>query len=354
MIRTDLPLVSIVTPVYNGERYLEECIDSILAQTYTHWEYTIVNNRSSDKTAEIAERFAKRDKRIHVHNNDVFLDIIANHNHAFSLISPDSKYCKVVSVDDFMFPECLARMVELAEAHPSVGIVGAYQLSGVDEEWYVRCTGLPYWRTVVNGKEICRLHLLGRLNVFGAPTANLYRGDLIRSSDAFFPNPRAEADVSACVKHLRDTDFGFVHQVLSYERCHNERITTTSRSLDAYISSKISDLLAYGSEYLTVSEQEKRLSELLDEYYSHLAIAAVNFRDHTYWRFQKGRLDEFGVSLDRIRLGKAICAKLLDLWLSPRETFNKVVRRWRGRVYQSRASVIATEGCGCEVGAAKP
>jgi hypothetical protein len=197
---------------------------------------------------------------------------------------------------------------------------------------------------MVNGKEICRLHLLGHLNVFGAPTANLYRGDLIRGSAGFFPNPRAEADISACVEHLRDTDFGFVHQVLSYERCHRERITTTSRSLDAYVTSKISDLLAYGAEYLTVSEQDKRLSELLDEYYSYLANAAVNYRDRAYWRFQKGRFDEFGFSLDRIRLGKAICAKLVDLLLSPRETFNKLVRRWRDRVYQSRASVIGTEG----------
>lgn len=346
MTTTDLPLVSIVTPVYNGETYLEDCINSVLAQTYTHWEYTIVNNRSSDRTAEIAERYAKRDERIRVHNNAVFLDIIANHNHAFSLMSSDSKYCKVVSADDFILPECLARMVDLAEAHSSVGIVGSYQLSGGGDEWYVRCNGLPYWRTVVSGKEICRLHLLGHLNVFGAPTANLYRCDLIRSSDAFFPNPRAEADISACIQHLRHTDFGFVHQVLSYERIHGDRITTTSRSLDAYVSSKISDLLAYGAEYLTVLERDKRLSELLDEHYRHMAIAAVNLRDREYWNFQKRKLNEFGCPLDRIRLAKAICAKVIDLLLSPGETFNKAVRRWHGGVHKTRASIFVREGTG--------
>ena len=346
MTTTDLPLVSIVTPVYNGETYLEECINSVLAQTYPHWEYTIVNNRSSDRTAEIAERYARRDERIRVHNNGVFLDIIANHNHAFSLMSSDSKYCKVVSADDFILPECLARMVELAEAHSSVGIVGSYQLSGGGDEWYVRCTGLPYWRTVVSGKEICRSHLWGHLNVFGAPTANLYRCDLIRNSDAFFPNPRAEADISACIQHLQHTDFGFVHQVLSYERIHGDRITTTSRSLDAYVSSKISDLLAYGAEYLTVLERDKRLSELLDEHYRYMAIAAVNLRDREYWNFQKRKLNEFGCPLDRIRLAKAICAKVIDLLLSPGETFNKAVRRWHGGVHKARASIFAREGTG--------
>jgi glycosyltransferase involved in cell wall biosynthesis len=346
MIRTDLPLVSVVTPVYNGERYLEECINSVLSQTYTHWEYTIVNNRSNDKTADIAEGYAKRDKRIHVHNNEIFLDIIANHNHAFSLISPDSKYCKIVSADDFIMPECLTQLVELAETHSSVGIVGSYQLSGGGDEWYVRCTGLPYWRTVVSGKEICRLHLLGRLNVFGAPTVNLYRSDLIRSSEAFFPNSTAEADISACIKHLRDTDFGFVHQVLSYERMHGDRVTTVSRSMDAYLSSRISDLLTYGADYLTRPERDERLAELLDEYYRHMAIAAVNLRDRAYWGLQKHKLNEFGLRLDRIKLGKAICGKVIDLMLSPRETVNKVVRRWHGSVQQRSASVFAKEGSG--------
>jgi len=336
------PLVSIVTPVYNGETYLEECIESVLAQTYQHWEYIVVNNRSTDRTAEIAERYAKKESRVRLHNNVDFLPIIANHNHAFSLISPNSKYCKVVSADDAIFPDCVTRMVELAEANPSLGIIGAYQLSGGGNDWTVRCTGLPYWTTVISGKEICRRHLMGTINVFGAPTANLYRSDLARNSNGFFPNPRAEADLSACVQHLRDTDFGFVHQVLSYERCHGDRITTSSRSFDAYTSSKISDLLAYGPEYLTVLERETRLSGLLDEFYRNMAIAAVNFREKKYWNFQKERLAEFGLSLDHVRLAKAVVAKIVDLFLTPRETYQKFAKRWqRKHSDESSVSVLA-------------
>ncbi len=230
------PLVSILTPVYNGESYLRECIESVLAQSYPCWDYTIVNNCSQDRTLEIAEEYAKKDSRIHVSSNPTFLSIIANHNRAFSLIAPDSKYCKIVSADDWLFPECLARMVEVAEAHPSVGIMGSYQLSGGGDEWYVRNYGLPYSKSFVSGREICRSHLLGArpLDVFGNPTSSLYRADLIRKSNAFYPNETAEADRSACFLHLQFSDYGFVHQVLSYERLHESRVTTLSKGLNAY------------------------------------------------------------------------------------------------------------------------
>ena len=326
------PLVSIVTPVYNGEAYLMECIESVIPQTYSNWEYIIVDNHSTDATSKIAEQYAQKDERIHVYHNDSLLPIIANHNRAFRLVSPNSKYCKVVSADDWVYPECLTRMVQLAEANPSVGIVGSYQLSGGGDEWYVRCTGLPYWRSVVSGHEIGRMLILTEKNVVGAPTAILYRCDLIRSSDDFFPNPTAEADVSACLKHFRSSDFGFVHQVLSYERFHSGRITTTSRSLDAYTTSRISDLLTYGPDYLAEPELKKRLKELLDKHYYLMASAAVNRRDRTYWQFQKTRLQELGHPLNRTRLGKAICVKILDLFLSPKESLRKLYRR------RSRAS----------------
>src|SRR5260370_19743157 len=130
MTTTEQPHVSIVTPVYNGALYIRECIESVLAQTYLNWEYSIVNNCSTDGTLQIIEEYVTKDNRIRVHNNDKLLDIIANHNRAFRLISPDSKYCKDVSADDWLYPECLERMVRVAEDHPSVGIVGSYQLSG--------------------------------------------------------------------------------------------------------------------------------------------------------------------------------------------------------------------------------
>src|SRR5690242_17822584 len=144
------PLVSVLTPVYNGAEFLSECIESVLAQTYRNWEYTIVDNCSTDGTAEIARRYAAKDSRIRVHQNAEFLRAIPNHNNAFRQISPDSKYCKVVFGDDWIFPECLEQMVTVAEENPSVGLVSAFALEGNRVAW----TGLPYPSRLVSGREI--------------------------------------------------------------------------------------------------------------------------------------------------------------------------------------------------------
>ena len=266
----NLPLVSVVTPVYNGEKYLSECIESVLTQTYKNFEYVIVNNCSTDGLLKIALSYAEKDERIHVNSNNNFVGVIENHNIAFSLISPAAKYCKVVSADDFIFPECIARMVEVADANPSVGIVGSYQLSGS----YIRWQGFRYPREVIPGREMCRQNFLGDDNEFGfgTPTSLLYRADLVRETDTFYPNLTAEADTSACFKYLKNTDFGFVFQVLSYERTHGETQSAKSKNINRYVSSNLSDIIQYGPYYLSKEEHDKVLKRHLNYYHRFLAV----------------------------------------------------------------------------------
>src|ERR1700745_3382463 len=189
-----LPLVSIVTPAYNEEKYLSECIESVLAQTYSNWDYTIVNNYSTDRTLAIAKEYAAKDSRIRVITNNTFIPAIANLNAAFRQVSPGSKYCKMVLADDWMFPECLERMVAVMEENPSVGIVGAY---GMDGRW-VLWIGVPYHSGVMSGREICRQRLMGAPYVFGSPTSVLFRSDLVRSRDPFYNEWNVQADSEAC------------------------------------------------------------------------------------------------------------------------------------------------------------
>ena len=156
-------------------KHFGECLESVLRQTYRHYEYIIVNNCSKDRSLDIALAYAKRDSRVRAHNNENFVGVIENHNIAFSLISPAAKYCKVVSADDIIFPESIRRLVDVGEMHPPAGISGSYQQSGK----YLKWQGFPYPRAVMPGRDICRQIFLGCNPAFGfgSPTSLLYRAD---------------------------------------------------------------------------------------------------------------------------------------------------------------------------------
>lgn len=329
-MNANVPFVSVVTPVHNGEKYLAECVESVLAQAYQNWEYLIVDNRSADRTREIAEGYARMDRRIQVHHYEEFVDVIQSHNRALRLISPDSNYCKVVSADDYIYPECIARMVDTAEANPTVGIVGAYQLSGDGEHWEVRWAGLPYRSIVVSGRDICRANLLGGPYIFGNPTSSLYRADLVRGRDSFYPNLAPYADVSAYFEYLQNTDYAFVHQVLSYERVHEQTLSTAHRKVNTQVSDILRNLLEYGPVYLTKREYEGRLEDLLRNYYRVIAAGIMSFKDREFWTYQKKALKDLGYPFYGLRSAKALGMKTLDLLLNPKQTIEKLFRRLKG------------------------
>ena len=320
------PLVSVVTPVYNGEQHLRECIESVLAQTYEHWDYTIVNNCSTDGTLAIAREYAARDPRIRVHNNDTFVRVMQSHNIALRQISPASTYCKPLMADDWLFPECLEKMVGLAEKHPSVAIVGAYGLYGLPDA-PVAWAGLPYPSTVVPGRDVCRLRLLGGPYVFGTPTSVLYRADIVRSRHAFYNESNFHADSEVCFEFLAKHDFGFVHQVLTFRRMQATSLTTLSRSLNTYLPGLLYELVKYGSIYLSDAEQRDRIRGHLQDYYEYLGKQVYLRPGRKFWRFHAEKLAELGYRLNPVRVATAAVAYAVDLVLNPKATAERAARR---------------------------
>jgi glycosyltransferase involved in cell wall biosynthesis len=313
MNNTTQPFVSILTPVYNGETYLRECIDSVLRQTYRNWEYIIVNNRSQDATLAIAEEYARRDPRIRVHTNDEFVSGIANHNIAFQQMSPASRFCKIVHADDWLFPECIEKMVEVAMANPSVGLVSAYALWGTE----VKLSGLPYESKVVSGREICRAWFLNDLWVFGSPTSTMIRSDIIRRITPFYNEQNIHTDTEACYAVLVESDLGFVHQVLTFTRVHEQSITSKNSKWDTSRPGHLEILLKYGPVLLTPTELAQTRREYLHLYYSDLARRVMRYRDYRYWRFHKERLKQLGISLNPFRVAAIMPIELAKLCFSP-------------------------------------
>ena len=320
---TPEPLVSILTPVYNGEKYLQGCIESVLAQTYSNWDYTIVNNCSTDNTLTIAQHYAIKDERVRVVSNRSFVGAIENHNIAFRLISQNSKYCKLVSADDWIYPECISKMVNLAEEHPSVAIVGAYAVSSRGVSW----PGLPVDKSVFPGREVCRQRLLGGPQAMGVPTALLYRSDIVRCEENFYPGSEASADLAACYRSLQNRDFGFVHQILSFERIHDGALTTEKHRFHGFALDHVAFLSRYGRLYLSAEEYRKRYEEALKTYYQRLVAAAIRGNKGEYWQYHKSRLEGIGLKLDKVRLTRGIITKICDSVFNPKTTIEKILRR---------------------------
>jgi glycosyltransferase involved in cell wall biosynthesis len=114
----DAPLVSVGLPVYNGERYLRQSIDSILNQTYREFEFIIVDNASTDSTEQICRDYARRDPRIRYHRNDVNIGAPRNFNKVFELSK--GKYLKWSTSDDYCAPEYIEKCLEVMESNPEV------------------------------------------------------------------------------------------------------------------------------------------------------------------------------------------------------------------------------------------
>jgi glycosyltransferase involved in cell wall biosynthesis len=113
----DSPRVSIGIPVYNGEKYLSQAIESALAQTYQDFELIICDNCSTDRTQEICEAYAIQDERVRYYRNEMNLGAAPNFNRAFELAT--GEYFQWLAADDLLAPTLLEKCVPILDADQS-------------------------------------------------------------------------------------------------------------------------------------------------------------------------------------------------------------------------------------------
>ena len=146
------PRVSVVIPVYNGQKYLRESVESVLRQTFGDWELVLMDNRSTDETESIGREYAARDERVRFIRCEEFVDVHANHNRALRAIDSNSKYVKVLHADDWLYPECLALKVAIADQHPTASLVSSYRLQDTK---LLHDGFFPYTQTFMEAKCLC-------------------------------------------------------------------------------------------------------------------------------------------------------------------------------------------------------
>ena len=274
---------------------LAECIESVRRQTYENWIYVIADNCSTDRTEEIARGFAALDSRIAYRRYDEFVSAVASHNRAVTATPTEARYCKVLGSDDWLYPECLASMVELAERHPSVGVVASYRLANTR----VDLTGIPYDHAVEPGREIVARSMRfsleeRRLSVVGSPSALLLRSDLIRQREPFYVEGLRHADTEAIYWALLRSDLGFVHQVLTFSREPDHSETTASNRLGSAFPERILFLAQYGRETLAPDEYRTELHIQARQYLVFQAkrrLKPTNIARDAYRTYHRHMLD---------------------------------------------------------------
>jgi len=223
MSKNEKPLVAIAVPVYNTEKFFRECLEHIQGQTYQNWICYITDNASTDSSYEIAEEFADKDARFKVFRNEKTVTAFQNWNITLGRMADlPAKYIKYECADDWMFPECIEKMVELHEQDDKIGAVYAYRL----QDKYVDCDGLDiYEGQIFDGKDILRRSMT--LNITGGLGQSLYSMEVLKeiSPDLHVINENnIHCDVELNDNVMIRSKVGFIHQVLTYYRRHDGQV----------------------------------------------------------------------------------------------------------------------------------
>ena len=168
-----IPKISILTTVYNREKYLAASIDSVLASTYQDWELIIVDDVSTDTSAAIAKSYEQKDSRIKVYVNQKNLGDYPNRNKAASYAK--GKYLKYLDADDVIYPRGLEVMVHTMEQFPEAAL-------GISQKVVEDIKPYPF---VMQPKETFRREFLQRGVLGLGPTGTIIRRDAFQKLGGF-------------------------------------------------------------------------------------------------------------------------------------------------------------------------
>ena len=204
------PAVSLVLPVHNGERYLREALDSILAQTFADFELIAVDDCSTDASPAILAEYAAREPRMRVLTNAANLKLPASLNRGFA--EARGRWFGWTSDDNVLRPNMLARLLEAAAAHPECDIVYSdYVL--IDEHG-----NAVERRSVAPAEDL----VLG--NVVGC--SFLYRAEVDRALGGYDENLFGLEDYDFWLRAARRFRFLPLHEDLYFYRRHASSLTS--------------------------------------------------------------------------------------------------------------------------------
>lgn len=211
-------LISVIMPVYNCERFLSASIESILNQTYRHFEFIIIDNQSSDQSWEICCSYAQRDSRIKVLRNDQNCGIVFSRNRGFSAISDLTEFVAIMDSDDIACLSRFERQIFFFQNNPEHYLLGG-KIDVIDENGCTigqRCYPLT-------DREI--RSVMTRFDPFAQPSV-MFRRDVISRIGVYDERFEPSEDYHFWFRIMDHHQAANLNEVILYYRLRKEQAKT--------------------------------------------------------------------------------------------------------------------------------
>ncbi len=249
------PAVSVIIPSYNHGRFIRQCIQSVLDQTFQDFEIIITDDGSSDRSVEIIEEFVDPRIKLFKHLVNKGASVAANN----CIINSTGKYVAMLSSDDIWYPEKLEIQVKYLEAHPEISIVFG-KVDWIDVSGNLLVEGFPY-KNIFNVKNRTRFEWLRHFfkvgNCLCHPCSLIRREHYLEVGllDPSFANlPDFDLWIRFCLKY----DIHILDQPLIYFRRINEQENASGDNINSRIRNRF-EYKQILTHYLSIQDPNELL-----------------------------------------------------------------------------------------------
>lgn len=221
IMNTQNPKISVIMSVYNGSRYLREAIESILNQTFTNFEFIIINDCSTDNSWEILTEYSNKDRRIRLFNNEENIGLTKSLNKGINLAR--GEYIARQDADDVSLPQRFDKQVALLDSYPDVVLVSC-DIEVINSEGYFvkkeqrSCD--PQW---ISWYMLFYNHIGGHSQV-------IFRRKTAMGLGGYSESYRYSQDYEFWCRIVRVGNIVILPEILHKLRRHNKGITAEKRS----------------------------------------------------------------------------------------------------------------------------
>ena len=219
MRRCKISEILVFVPTYNSEKYLRQCLDSVLHQTFQDWQCVISDDASSDRSVEIAREYEKMDSRFKVLTHEKNVGAANNWNRAKE--NNNSFDTKILCADDYLMVDALKEQFDILRRNETAIVFSERYIAFPNgKKIHPR---LPKYVDKISFNDAFRYYIKKGRNIFGEPVTALFRTNLFVNSEGFYSKFEYALDTSGYMAIARGKDVTFDDHLVGVFRVSREQ-----------------------------------------------------------------------------------------------------------------------------------